>query len=44
MSFRVAKINDSELLIKLYQSLDQESSFMLLEPSERDSSVENQEK
>ena len=44
MSIRVAKINDSELLIKLFKSLDQETSFMLLEPSERDSSVENQEK
>ena len=44
MSIRVANVNDSELLIKLFQTLDNESSFMLLEPSERDLSIENQRK
>ena len=43
MSIRNAQISDSALLITLYKSLDQESSFMLLEPNERDLSLENQE-
>jgi RimJ/RimL family protein N-acetyltransferase len=41
---RIATIKDSKSLVELYQTLDQESSFMLLEPGERDASVENQEK
>lgn len=44
MSIRSANESDSALLIKLFQSLDQESSFMLLDPSERDLSLDNQEK
>ncbi|TEW50228.1 GNAT family N-acetyltransferase [Psychromonas algicola] len=44
MSIRTANINDSAQLISLFETLDQESTFMLLEPSERDTSLENQQK
>ena len=44
MSIRAANINDSAQLISLFKALDHESTFMLLDPKERDTSLENQQK
>ena len=44
LNIRLATINDAKKLIVFYQSLDQETSFMLFEPGERDVSFETIEK
>ena len=39
MNIRLATKNDAAMLISFYQTLDQETSFMLFEPGERDVSL-----
>lgn len=44
MTIRHAHIDDAQQLITLFDTLDRQSTFMLLAPGERDLSLENQQK
>ncbi|WNO11038.1 GNAT family protein [Teredinibacter sp. KSP-S5-2] len=44
MKIREAEVNDAAAMLELFKKLDSETSFMLMEPGERKTSLEEQQK